>query len=115
KTSLRLFLISLLTATTVSITNAQNTFTLNPLTTFGGNGDGSIRPGQSIGLSPLTGNDIRISGPLGNGIQPGDSTAAPISTNGFNMRGLGYDPVSGNLVFVDTHTGSGGANFMPPN
>src|SRR5437879_3025402 len=96
--------VALLMMATVLSANAATTFTLNPLTTFGGNGDGSIRPGQSIGLSPLTGNDIRISslnGGATGGIQPGDSTNAPVSTNGFNMRGLAYDAVSANLIFVD--------------
>src|SRR5436190_21620285 len=87
----------------VSIAKAQNNFSLNPSFLFGPHTDGSIRPGDSIGLSPINGNDVQISAP-GYGVQPGDSTAAPISTNGFNMRGLAYDPVSANLVFVDTHT-----------
>jgi hypothetical protein len=98
---------------------AQTTFTLNPLNTFGSRGDGSVQPGDSIGTSPQSGNEVQISAQTVNGVtygnQPGDSTAAPNSTNGFNMRGLSYDPVSGNLVFVDTHTGSGGATFTPPN
>jgi hypothetical protein len=31
------------------------------------------------------------------------------------MRGLAFDPVSANLVFVDTHAGSGGTTIIPPN
>ncbi len=100
---------------TVWIAGAQNTFTLDPLSSFGGRGDGSIQPGDSIGFSPTTGNNVTISGPGGFGIQPGDSVAAPISTNGFNMRGLTYDPTSGNLIFVDTHSGSGGSAAVATN
>jgi hypothetical protein len=112
KTLTRLFLATVL----VTVAGAQpTTFTLNPLASFGGRGDGSIQPGDSIGTSPLTGNDVKISALGGFGIQPGDSVSAPISTNGFNMRGLAWDPVSGNLVFVDTHTGQNGATFMVPN
>src|SRR5262249_26251865 len=37
------------------------------------------------------------------------------STNGFNMRGIAYDPVSGKLVFVDTHAGSGGSSNIVAN
>src|SRR5258706_408284 len=65
-----------------SIAHAQNNYTLNPLITFGGHGDGSVRPGDSIGLLTLD--------------------------NGFNQRGLACDPITTNLVFVDTHSGSGG-------
>src|SRR5580765_6642709 len=95
-----------------SIAKAQNNFSLNPSFLFGPHTDGSIRPGDSIGLSPINGNDVQISAPTVNGIsygiQPGDSPTAPVSTNGFNMRGMAYDPVSSNLVFVDTHTGQNG-------
>ncbi len=105
----------LLLAWSMITANAQTTFTLNPLYSFGSRGDGSIQPGDSIGTSPTTGNNVQISAQGGFGIQPGDSIAAPISTNGFNMRGLSYDPISGNLVFVDTHTGSGGSTTTPTN
>jgi hypothetical protein len=88
------------------------TFTLNPLTTFGSRGDGSIQPGDSLGLSPVSGNEVKISAPGGYGIQPGDASN---STNGFNMRGLAFDPVSGNVILVDTHSGSGGSTVMLPN
>src|SRR5512135_3487439 len=81
---------------------AQTTFTLQPLASFGNHGDGSIRPGDSIGTSPFTGNDVQISAPGGYGIQPGDLS---ISTNGNNMRGLAYDPITKHLVFLDTHNG----------
>src|ERR1051325_7192764 len=80
---------------------AQSNFTLNPLTTFGGNADGSIRPGDQ----PW------VSGP-GTTPQPGD---LPGATNGFNQRGISYDPVSGSLVYVDTHSGSGGSDTLVPN
>ena len=40
--------------------------------------------------------------------EPIQDTRATGSTNGFNMRGLSWDPVSKNVVFVDTHLGSGG-------
>src|SRR6266550_9081383 len=84
---------------------AQTTWTLNPLTAFGTRGDGSIQPGDSIGTSPLTGNNILISAPgVTNAWQPGETVQDQRlmgSTNGFNMRGLTYDSVSGNLIFVD--------------
>ena len=111
----------------LSTAKAQTIFTLNGLSTFGSRGDGSVQPGDSIGISPVTGNDVQISAPFVSpnsyGVQPNDPsgqsitnivgtttnvTVLPNATNGFNMRGLAYDPVSGNLVFVDTHTGSGG-------
>ncbi len=120
----KIFFFSLCVAITLSLATArgQTAFTLNPLTSFG-RSDGSIQPGDSIGTSPTTGNNIQISAQTiitttttnTYGVQPGDSIAAPNSTNGFNMRGLSYDPVSGNLVFVDSHTGSGGASAVPPN
>ncbi|MGI8966474.1 MAG: hypothetical protein ACR2H1_10370, partial [Limisphaerales bacterium] len=97
-----------ITALTLSIhfaAWAQTISTLTPLTSFGARGDGSIQPGDSIGTNPQSGNNVQISAPGGVGVQSGD---LPASTNGFNMRGLSYDPISGNLVFVDTHSGSGG-------
>jgi len=111
----RVVVTSLFLALTLTAVNAQTTYTLDAPASFGTRGDGSIQPDDSIGTNPQSGNDIKISAPGGHGIQSGDSTAAPISTNGFNMRGLTYDPISGNLIFVDTHTGSGGAQVMPPN
>src|SRR5438046_2943685 len=90
---------------TASIASAQTTFTLNGLSSFGSRGDGSIQPGDSIGTSPLTSYTVLISAP---GVTaawfPGEITqdVRPTgSTNGFNMRGLAFDSVSGNLVFVD--------------
>src|ERR1700756_1058446 len=100
----------------VYVTGAQSTFTLDPAASFGTRGDGSIQPGDVIGVNPQSGNSIAISAVLLGtnvyGVQPGDQA---ISTNGFNMRGLAYDPVSSNLVFVDTHEGSGGSAVMVTN
>ena len=100
----------------VFVAGAQTTFTLDPLASFGTRGDGSIQPGDVIGVNPQSGNSIAISAVLQGttvyGVQPGD---AAVSTNGFNMRGLAYDPMSSNLVFVDTHEGSGGSATMVPN
>src|SRR5438046_2099781 len=100
----------LLSFAIVCTLQAQTTFTLNPLSTFGNgasgtNIPGNIQPGESVGTSPINGNNVIVSA-QGIGVQPGD---APPSTNGFNMRGLSFDPISGNLVFVDTHGGSGGS------
>ena len=114
----RIPLISLINLAIVLVAGAQTTFTLNGLSTFGSRGDGSVQPGDSIGISPLTGNNIQISaqgvaGVSGAfGVQPGD---LPGATNGFNMRGITYDPISGNVIFVDTHDGSGGSSTMFPN
>src|SRR5438105_4035559 len=83
KTSLRTSLTAILLTLSVSLVNAQNNYTLNPLTSFGGNGDGSIRPGQSIGVLTLDAD--------------------------FNQRGLACDPLTTNLVLVDTHSGSAGS------
>src|SRR5437763_16939571 len=101
----------LLIATAVSA-HAQTTFTLNPLSSFGSRGDGSVQPGDSIGTSPLTAYSVLISAQNtpaawfpNEAIQDPRATG---STNGFNMRGLAYDAVSGNLIFCDTHEGSGG-------
>jgi hypothetical protein len=58
----------------------QNVPTLDPLTSFGSHFDGSI--------------------------QPNDTTWVDTS---FNQRGMAVDPVTGNLVYVDTHSGSGGS------
>ncbi len=98
-----------------TIANAATTFTLNPFFTFGGTpfrGDGSIQPGDTIGISPLTGYPVLISAPtVTNAWFPNETVQdqrTTGSTNGFNMRGLTWDPVSGNLIFCDTHEGSGG-------
>lgn len=71
-------LIASLTIVFAMVVDAQINFTLNPLASFGGNSDGSIRPGEQF-FDTL-----------------------------FNQRGMAYDPASQNLVLVDTHTGSGG-------
>ena len=86
---------------------AASTFTLNPLFNFGSGAtpfraDGSIQPGDSMGFSPATGLEVKISAPgVTNAWYPGEATydtRASGSTNGFNMRGLTFDPVSGNLI-----------------
>src|SRR5690349_6434782 len=112
KTSVRLAVFSFFTAVIVSAT-AQTTYTLNPFPSFGNRGDGSIQPGDSISFSPYTGFNVLISAPTvsnawfaGETVQDQRTTG---STNGFNMRGLGWDPVSGNVIFIDTHLGSGGS------
>ena len=99
-------------ATTFSIANAATTFTLNPFATFGPNGDGSVNPGQSIGISPSLAQPVLISAQgtpsawfTGEAAQDQRTTG---STNGFNMRGITYDPTSGNFILCDTHEGSGG-------
>jgi len=135
KTKLRsVFFATLIAILFGAAAQAASTYTLNPLNTFtgvNGVGDGSIKPGQSLGISPLTGNEVDISAPnvdltggvtnianpngYGFGAQPNDRTNAPNSTAGFNMRGLAYDPVTTHLIFVDTHTGSGGSQTNPPN
>jgi hypothetical protein len=117
KKAFRFSLAAILTFGFALIIQAQpTTFTLNPLTTFGGTpfrGDGSIQPGDSMGMSPLTGNNIVVSAPGINFFQPGESAydlrTGGSCTNGFNMRGLTHDPTSGNLIFCDTHSGSGGS------
>src|SRR5688572_30349957 len=96
------FLLILAVSLSVSSVRAQNNFTLNPLVAFGVNGDGSIRPGDQPWVSAQG----------GVGTQIGD---LPGSTNGFNQRGLSFDPVSGHLVYVDTHAGSGGSAALVPN
>src|SRR5438270_11304539 len=101
---------------TISFCNAATTFTLNSLGNFGSGaspyrGDGSIQPGDSLGINPITGNNIIISAPNINFYQPGESTydarGVNSCTNGFDMRGITYDPTSGNVIFCDTHSGSG--------
>ncbi|HZM02060.1 MAG TPA: hypothetical protein VFC44_03465 [Candidatus Saccharimonadales bacterium] len=106
------FLPSAILLASLTMAQAQTTFTLDPLTSFGIRGDGSIQPGDSIGTNPQSGNNVLISASGGYGIQPGDLAGG---TNGFNMRGIAYDSISGNLVFVDTHEGSGGSANMVPN
>jgi hypothetical protein len=125
------FLICLLFLFTVCISNAQTTFTLNSLFNFGSTatpyrGDGSIQPGDTLGgTSPYTGYPVLISSggspnfPFASNVWYVCPTNAALnetnvdqrgtgSTNGFNMRGLTFDNVSGNLIFIDPHNGSGG-------
>src|ERR1051325_5656195 len=97
--------------------HGANMATLNPLLSFGNHADGSIRPGDSLGNSPFTGKEVDFSAP-GLGIQLGDPSYA---TNGGNMRGLAYDPVTKHLVFLDPHDGgnpngtAGQGNTNQPN
>ncbi len=65
---------------TVLTSEAQTSFSLTPLATFGTRGDGSIQPGDTFYVD-----------------------------SGFNQRGIAFDPVSTNLVFVDTHSGQNGS------
>ncbi|EEF60399.1 immunoglobulin domain-containing protein [Pedosphaera parvula] len=55
------------------------------------------------GLNPLTSFGVRFDG----SIQPLD---VPWIDIGNNQRGMAYDPVTGYLVFVDTHSGAGGSS-----
>src|SRR5437016_4436149 len=76
-------LVSLFAILTIAVSAAHaNNFTLNPLIAFGSHGDGSIRTNDTIGALTIDAN--------------------------FNQRGLSCDPITGNLVLVDTHSGSGG-------
>lgn len=113
KTSYRLAVPIALFVALAFNTVGQSTFTLNPLPSFGSRGDGSVQPGDSIGNSPYTTYNVLISAPgVTNAWFPGEPVQDQRtggSTNGFNMRGLAWDPVSGNLIFVDTHLGSGGS------
>jgi len=111
KTSSRIIAFAILLVAIVS-TSAQTTFTLNGYSSFGPNGDGSVNPGQSIGTSPALAQPVLISAQgtptawfSGEDLQDQRPTG---STNGFNMRGIVYDPTSGNLILCDTHVGSGG-------
>src|SRR5512133_670363 len=100
-----------------TIGSAQTSYSLTPLTSFGNRGDGSIQPGDSIGTSPLTGNDAVIGAPGGFGIQPGDLayTSPTGPTNGYNIRGITWDAVTGKLVLVDTHLGQAGGATLASN
>src|SRR2546426_4926917 len=91
----------------VLLLRVQTTFTLNPLSTFGNgasgtNVPGSIQPAESLGISPLTGFTVYVTAQntpsawyVG---ETNQDTRASGSTNGFNMRGITYDPTSGNLI-----------------
>jgi hypothetical protein len=78
--SIRFFLVFSLTVLAGTITNAQNIYQMIPIGTFGTHSDGSLQPGDF----------------------PFD--------NGFNQRGMAFDPVLTNVVVVDTHTGTGGSD-----
>ena len=72
-----------------------------------------------MGTSPLTGLPVLVSAPgVSNAWNPGETNydlrTTGGCTNGFNMRGLTWDAVSGNLIFVDTHEGSGGSSTNFP-
>src|SRR5882672_5152356 len=106
----RSFCFVLLITSIATIANAATTFTLNPYSSFGGTpfrGDGSIQPGDSMGFSPLTGYEVLVSAPtVTNAWFPNETVQDQRtggSTNGFNMRGLTWDPVTHNLIFCDTH------------
>src|SRR5258707_10150521 len=115
KVSLRLSLVTCILTCLAGPAPAQTTFTLNPLSSFGSRGDGSVQPGDSIGTSPQSGFDIKISA-QGVGIQPGDTDVRGTgSTNGYNMRGIAYDPISGKVILVDTHAGQAGSPIMSNN
>lgn len=70
-------------STLFSIAAYAQVTTLQPLTTFGPNGDGSVRPGD---LTP----DLNASGQL--------------------QRGMAYNPTTGHLLVVDRST-NGGINY----
>lgn len=70
----------------ITTANAQTISTLAPLATFGTHGDGSRQPGDETWLD-----------------------------SAFNQRGLAFDPVSKNLILVDTHTGTGGGSAVQGN
>src|SRR5689334_97545 len=81
KRNLLLSLLCLASLTFAPTLRAQSNLTLNPLTSFGVvNGDGSIRPNDTTWMDSL-----------------------------FNQRGLAQDPVTGNVILVDAHSGSSGS------
>jgi hypothetical protein len=111
----RSFCFVLLLNSIATIANGATTFTLNPYSSFGGipfRGDGSIQPGDSMGFSPLTGYEVLVSAPTVTNAwfsgEPAQDQRTTGSTNGFNMRGVTWDPVTHNLIFCDTHEGSAG-------
>src|SRR4051794_40318215 len=71
------------------VIRAQTVKALNPFPSFGPSGNGRIEPGST---DPL--------------LEGGASD---------NQRGLAVDPVSGNLVFVDTHSGANGSSAVQGN
>jgi hypothetical protein len=80
KTSFRTFLSLAFIICFSPFLSAQNIYQLSPLAGFGSHSDGSLRPGD---------NHL-------------DST--------YDQRGMSFDPVSTNLVLVDTHTGQGASD-----
>ena len=80
KTSLRTFLSLVFTIGFSPFLYAQNIYQLQPLTSFGTHGDGSVRSGDSI------------------------------FDSAFNQRGMAFDPVLTNVIVVDTHTGTGASD-----
>src|SRR6266478_3346316 len=75
KTSFRTLFALLFALGFFSVSEAQNIYQLLPLAGFGSHGDGSLRPGDNH------------------------------LDNAYNQRGMSYDPLSTNLVLVDTRTG----------
>src|SRR5436189_1680310 len=73
-----------------SVANAAS-YTLSPLTSFGTHSDGSIQP---------------------NDPNPSNLGAAALFDINFNQRGMAVDPLTTNVVIVDTHSGSGGSSFI---
>ena len=88
KMLLRSFLLSLVIFGVSSLASAQNNFTLTPLTTFGGYGDGSIYPDDTAYVT------------------------FQFNTNSYQQRGMACDPTTGNLVIVDPHSGQAGSTNM---
>src|SRR2546423_10311131 len=78
----RLALCILFALASLTQLKAQSSYQLNPLSSFG-RADGSVRPGDAAYVD-----------------------------SGFNQRGLAYDHVTGNLVYVDTHSGSSGSSSV---
>src|SRR5688572_17722156 len=75
-------LLFLLLSVTTFFANAQTTKTLNALSSFGFNGDGSIRPGNVTWVDNLD----------------------------MNQRGIAHDPVTGYLVYINSQSGTAGTN-----
>ena len=73
----------LITTCTSSTAFGQTHPVLNPLTTFGPHGDGSLRPGDR----------------------------AYVTTGSF-QRGVSYNPTTGNLIFIDRVAGGGGFIYV---
>ena len=78
--------LTLALASLALLANAATVKMLSPLTSFGPSFDGSIQPGSFAPYPEIDSNN--------------------------NQRGIAYDPVSGNLVLVDTHSGAGGTNVV---